>query len=247
MDDTTEDQNKKDFDAFMSMRPDIVRKNVKVVTPETLGSNFLLHIDPIPVPKVFIPRMPSSAAMSENPHVPRITVSDSIIGCMVGYSRIEVDFIYNHVNGWVISKFEFDYALEVNPKMVYDADYSNEHWLVTYNKETVKYKPIRIGCMFLRELNFTANDKTEVNDRQLTLYIEIESDDTVKISDDVSISKGTYKLMTNRLKEKAKQRLFTYVSPKVEAISSSEFNTLKKQSISMLDTSCVNIPITRRW
>lgn len=238
--------DKENIDTFVSLLPTIVKKNVKVVTPDSLGQDFLLHIDSPPVPKVFIPRMPSSADITENPHVPRITVSDTLIGCMLGYTRIEGDFFSQH-NGWIISKFDFNYALSVNKKMVFDAEYSNEHWLVTYNKNTIEYKPIPIGKFFIYKISYVANEQEPNGDEFIDIYLELHGDDTVKINKDISLTAGFYIMSIRRRIVDVRKYLRDYTDIKIKKINQQKYIEVKSIAVSMLDNNSINIPLFTKW
>ena len=184
-----------EFQQFVSLQAAQVKSNVEVVTPESLGQEFFLHIAPA-APVWFIPRMPYAAALSENITTPRITVSDHLLGCMNGYARVVKDFHstdLKHV--YKLNMFLFRYALKPSPKLVFDADFSNEHWLVTYNTATRRYKAVEIGEVKTVAMNYTTGDKNEVYG-VVTFYVYIATSVDVRLTPNLTVSKGYYRFTT---------------------------------------------------
>ena len=172
-----------DFKTFLALQTDKVKRNTEVITPATLGQDFFLHIDPEKTPTVFIPMVPRSAASTEDNTVPRITVADTLRGCIQGWGRVLVSFHEWDKVGLKICKLEFDYALKPNKRLVFDAEETGECWLVTYNADTRKYLPIEIGKLFLHQASYTFNEKLKRTICVGTIYIEIGTNDTVWVDD----------------------------------------------------------------
>ncbi len=103
---------------------------------------------------MYIPRLSPKASPSEENYTPRVTVSDTLRGCMTGYGSL-ADLVARELenNGmedsWKgelnINKIDFDYALRPNTSLVYDSEVSNEFWLVPYDKEHTSYRSKTIG------------------------------------------------------------------------------------------------------
>ena len=158
------DQDCEDIKDFLVLQSKTVQTNASVVSPDMMGVEHALHIDKKTPPK-FVPRMPKSAADSENDSCARVTVAGSLLGCYIGYFRGEDDLIDGSrrkedksdqfLGGYLISKLAFKHALKPNPKLVFDADRTEELWLVSYNAESVEYVPVVIGKLFVNELVYT--------------------------------------------------------------------------------------------
>jgi hypothetical protein len=147
------------------------QKNAKILSAKEHGQNFMLHIDKN-TPKLFLPQMPRSAAVSEDNTVGRVTVAPTLAGCGHGYARVETDFLDGpndgsnlspgghkkdpYRGGYDICIVEFTHCIVPNKNLVYDEPRSNERWLVTYNKKTMQYKPIKIGKLFFTEAHLVA-------------------------------------------------------------------------------------------
>lgn len=153
-----------DMKAFLALQSKEVQGNCTIVTPATMGCAHALHIDKI-TPAVFVPRMPKSAADTENDSCARVTVAGTLLGCYIGYYRGESDFIRGPVRtnengegflgGYSISRLKFDHALKPNQHLVFDAERSEELWLVAYNQQNSQYVPEQIGKMFVTHVSYS--------------------------------------------------------------------------------------------
>jgi hypothetical protein len=228
-----------DFDNYVKNLNDKVRKNITKVTPESLGSNFLIRID-VKTPAYFSPQMPRRAAISEDNTVPRICVSSNLLGCIIGYSGLTHDFHkHDDLNGIYINKIDFDYCVRPNDKLVYDASVSDEHWLLSYNKNTFKYKPITVGKMFIHEVTYSRNQnkKSKYPEETMLLYIEItDSDVTVNFDSKFKLTKGYYKATVKN-----------DVSSNIKKITKAEYDDKKSLSAVLLDHTSTSIPIYNHW
>ncbi len=196
-----EDKDTQDFLDWFSIQSKQVKYNSKIVSAEELGMGHMLHIDKT-TPGKFIPMLPRSAGPSEDNTTPRITVAPSLIGCMIGYARAETDFIEGtsktaiertgFKGGYEICELPFKHCLAPNKELVYDAERSHEHWLVSYNKETLEYIPIKVGKMFISKVSYEA-----VNDNLpkvvFEIYIEINKEEGIDFSPTLKLSKGYHK------------------------------------------------------
>ena len=132
-----------------------VKKNTIVVNSHDIQTPYLLHISGEKNPK-YIPRIGHRQGHSEDRTMPRVTASTCLTGCMVGYASMLQDFLDQNIltgkghlkdwkGGFYIHKLPFEYCLKPNKKLVYDADRSNEHWLVTYDENTRQFDSSLIG------------------------------------------------------------------------------------------------------
>lgn len=230
-------QDYDDFKRFLKLQTDKVRRNVTEVMPETLGQDFLLHIDK-KTPVHFVPQMPRRAAMTEDNTVPRITVSDSIVGCIIGHSGVLNDFHMEKDHGFYINMLSFDYALRPTAKLVYDADVTNEHWLLTYNKHTAKYKPVTIGKLFVSKVEYTRVPRASITKACANILIEINADIVIRFDSKSVIQKGFYKA---ELDETHLEHM------SISRISESEYMEDKGLSATMLALVPDPAPIYSQW
>lgn len=180
---------------------DKVRKNVEVVSPEDVGLDYFLHITTNTANKKYIPQIGRRQAYSEDRTVPRITVAPTVLGCMIGYAKTDYDFQNyaptgkpdqaNYKGGWKIYAIPFQAALKPTTRMVFDATRSDEHWLVSYNRETNEYASVEVGKMFYRSLRLMAREggtpTTEVE-----MYLEITREEGIWFSKNHYLKPGYY-------------------------------------------------------
>ena len=190
-------KTREEFDKAVSLFAGDIAKHCEVITPEDLSVPLLFRVDEY-VPKVFVPQMPYSAATSENRTVPRVVTATSFLGCIVGMGTALNTFFGRELgeksgcNKYQISAFEFEYGLSPNSKMVFDADYSDEMWLIAYNEATKAYKPINYGVAFIHSVTMVAKEHEKVNDTRAKFVIRIDHDPGMPLSRKRLLKKGHY-------------------------------------------------------
>ena len=197
----------KDYEAiknFLSLQSNEVQENSTIVASTEFNPSFTLHIDKN-APNVFTPRMPQSAMKGENYTCPRVSTSNTLLGCYIGYNRGEYDLIKgykvdninesdNYLGGYLISKIDFKHALMPNSALIPDANKSEELWLVNYTPETAEYRPITIGKVFISKLTYIPVIGSIRPSVTIDFYIENNSDDLIAIDKVNLIGRGYFKL-----------------------------------------------------
>ena len=235
-----------------------VKANAKIVDAALVGQDFMLHIDRVR-PKKFIPMMPRSAGKTEDNTSARVTVSPNLIGCYIGFARGHDDFLsgspayINKFNGYkggyTISALPFKHALQINNKLVYDAERSLEHWLVPYSKETLEYPSFEVGKLFVSEVTQKAISG-KAPSMYLTIYIECTKTGGFKFNPVLHLDEGYYKAEVRWEKEQSEHDCTKTEDFKVAAVSKTEYDEVKKLSANMLDykePSLLTKPIYADW
>lgn len=242
IDENDTDSDKEDFYQWFSIQSKEVQANSKIVSAEDIKQDYMLHIDK-QTPTVFTPRMPASAAKSENDTVARITVAPTLVGCMIGYARIESDVTEGtdkdkvektqFRGGYDIRELPFKHCLFPNEKLVFDAQRSQEHWLVSYNKETLEYKPSKVGKFFVSKITYeTVTGKVPV--ARFEIYIEVHKEGGFKFSPNIYLDKGFYRATVSFDRETDKGSIEEECHFKVEPINPEGYKTAKQLSAAML-------------
>jgi hypothetical protein len=117
--------------------------------------------------------------------------------------------------------FLFRYAIKPTEKLVYDADISNEHWLVTYNQATRRYKAVEIGEVKTVSMNFTSDSKKDVYG-VMVFYIRLSANLEIRLTPTLTITKGYYKFTTYSRLNKTGHNLHPDQA-KVEPITEKEY------------------------
>lgn len=181
-----------------------VRKNVTVVTPEEVGQDYFLHMSTDTGIKKFIPHIGRRQAYSEDRSVPRITVAPTLLGCFIGYAKADYDFQnLPHVKkadekgyrgGWKIYALPFEAALKPTARMVYDSRVSDEHWMVSYSRETNEYIPETAGKMFYRSIRLVSRTGKSP-EGEMELYVEITKPGGIRFSKNIRLDVGYHRIV----------------------------------------------------
>lgn len=176
-----------------------VAKNVTLVTPKELGVTSLLHIS-LDKRTTLFPNISKRAGTSEDNTLPRVHVSITLAGCWAGYatggdlavnnivvdtkvkqsSNKAISSVYK--GGFYIHEIDFRCGLKPNKQLVYDAKYTDEVWLTTYNTLTRSFKAKIVGIVFPSAVSYyprTGGFPLEVT----TLCVKIEKGYKVKLTD----------------------------------------------------------------
>ena len=189
-----------DLQKTLSLLNDKVKNNVKIVTPKDIGQDTLYHLTTRKSNK-FIPAISKNAAPSEDNTLPRIHVSTHLIGCIQGYSIILSDILKTDIyfkedrevphGEYFIYTFKYDYALRPNKRLVYDADITNEHWLITYNEKTKYYTPIETNRIFVSSLIVEPN---KIKGKDFHIMFNLSVENSLRVDDKTTLPKGYYQL-----------------------------------------------------
>lgn len=149
--------DRKDLDVYMETRSSFVQENVEIVSVADMEYPYMLHISTDKNIKEFIPFIGDRQGKKEDRTTPKVCVSSELFSAMLGYAAVLDENIYTRYTlennphfkgGYVVYAIPYIHALRPNKKLVWDADMSNEHWLVAYNDASRVYKPKDIVCKF---------------------------------------------------------------------------------------------------
>lgn len=230
-----------ELEAWLETVSEKVRRNVEIVTPETLGKNTFLHISTDTAIKKFIPHIGFRQAKMEDRTVPRITVANSLLGCFIGYSASFHDFSKlastgkkedgSYKGGFIIYALPFKAALRPTPKMVYDAKMSGEHWLVSYSAESTEYKPTAVGKVFYRSVSMIARSGLQPH-AEAEMFVEVSTPEGIQFSKNIMLTKGYWVIdgpMDYRVANWGSDKAF-----RVREIDKAEYLSNKMASANML-------------
>lgn len=229
------------FDLALSIASEKVQKNTDVVVAEQQNQPFMIHITKDQTNKAYIPRIGQKQGHTEDRTLPRITVADTLLGCMIGYAIVEDDFFNRNnlesnkqvaITGYRINRLDYDYCLKPNARLVFDAQVSNEHWLISYNKQTLEYKPVLAGRLFIHAITVTQHVKADriAPDSTIVGFVEVKEPKGIYLTSKIHLAQGyhTFTLLYN-------QNTTFEQTKKIEctAISKSEFDKREKYKPSL--------------
>ena len=233
--------DKEEIIEWLDTTPDKVQRNVKVVTPEDIEQSFLLHISKDTNLKKFIPVIGVRQQNGEDRTMPRVSVAPTLLGCFIGYAATALDLVSSKEQssneyekfkgGFVIYSVEFKAALKPNIKLLPDTNWTDEHWLVAYSKDTSSYVPEAAGKLFYQSVRFITKSG-KAPDVDVVIYIEVTRDDGVTFSKNISLKKGYWTIEGPHhygVSSWKDDKEF-----KVKEISKSDYQSAKKASADLL-------------
>ena len=214
-----------EFEEALELINKIVVKNTNIVTPESLGQSEFFHIATAKF-KELVPNVSKRAAPSEDNTLPRIHVAPTLMGCLNGYAVVTNDIVNSNYGkksdypgGYYLYFIPFEFALAPSEKLVYDAEVTDEHWLITYNKETRTYKPSAVGRIVNVAVTFLPSAIKKGAEELITLAVEIPENAKLHLEKDNWIYAGYH---TVDIKRDNSRDLFTV--HKTSKIDKAQFN-----------------------
>lgn len=244
-----------DIRKWLEIQPSRVKNNIDIVDNTDGQGPSMFHITYDRDPGKFIPVIGHRQGLDEDRSVPRICVAPTILGTILGHSSFEHNSEHLVVKkkdengvlyrgGFYLFEFQYQVALKPNEKLVCDQKASDEHWLVTYNKNTIHYKPEAIGKVIATELStkFKSSEKPRVG---ITYYVQV--DKRVQFSKNRIMGPGCYKVVSP-----ASFQLESWKDDemiKVTKVSDKDFQEIKREVTVMesLHSSPRRLPIYQKW
>lgn len=192
-----------DLEYWLDHASEKVKRGTTIVTPTEMEQDYFLHISTNTNIRQFIPIIGQRQGNLEDRSVPRVCVAPSLLGCLMGYSKAEYDFMEHastgkedddfYKGGWKIYVLPFQAALKPNKSMVPDAKATDEHWLVAYNKDTAAYVPETAGRCFFHTIRYIGRSKDQPRGEG-TLYCEVTKEGGIAFSPATHLAKGYWKI-----------------------------------------------------
>lgn len=232
--------SKKDIEKFVDLLPEKVKDNIDIVSSDELWQDFFLHINPDKTVKVYVPMISRKQANSEDRTTSRITCAPTLFGCLIGYCVAHFDMMDfkpakkykagDYRQGWIINKIPAEFSLKPTNRLVYDSSRSDEHWLVTYDKETIEYPASKIGKMFIKELRWSSRTNSVP---QLDMLFYIELTEPIKLSESHSLEKGYWSVLIEDY-DNTKSAWNKDKRLKVSQLTAEDYKNTKQYSAAML-------------
>lgn len=175
--------------------PVTARDHVEVVTLEDEKIPMLLHVSDNKSISKFTPSVSKRTMNIEDRTVARVSVSDTLGGCLAGHSSTHVlsmDGFYSsgkEFDGlWQVYGFIPEYFVKPKTKLVPDAKQSGEYWLVAYSKDTIDYKPVKVATFFYNSITLKrASAYVEVE-----MYVTVNGNQQLKLDDTHTLTSGKW-------------------------------------------------------
>lgn len=194
---------------------DAVFNNTRIITPGEIKQDYLLHVATKKITE-FIPYHSRIAASSEDNTIARVHCAPTLGGCIIGFSMSEYLILNSkpvnttkaaeakpkyssaspYLGGLYIHKIPFEVALKPSKKLVFDANETDETWLITYSPETRKFPATVIGRVILSHLIVTPRlGKSSTNNS--VYIIEITDRDGIYLNKDNFLTLGFWEVSIN--------------------------------------------------
>ena len=191
---TDRQQLKERLDLF----PDEDTKNLDIQTPEDLGYEYVYHIS-IMRQKVLVANMSRKAAYTENNTILRVCCAPTLRQCIQGFATLQ-NYLHEQIpkdvkksdyrGGLYIHRYKFKAIGSPNKKLVYDAPYTDEKWLIPYDPKESEFPVEVIGKLIpLSDTVFPNVGKHPTY--HLKCILEISKDE-IPIDKGLIIKKGYY-------------------------------------------------------
>jgi len=235
---TVDDTLLDDMNRFLDLFSPKVKNGVEILDARVAGG-MTFHISANTKLKTFEPRISQRTLNKEDRSVPRISTAQTLNGCLSGYSSAISDWEYNDVSGrsawvggWKIYGFNFDLA--PNKTILGDAEYSEEVWLVGFNKEHRQYRAEVVGDLFFTSI---AREATKQKDgvRRLTVkaYVNVRENYLLPLNLVTVLRPGFYEVWYNDYYQA--MNIHSAQNLTVKPISGSEYGTAKELGAGLLN------------
>jgi len=190
-----------DLHRYLELWPAAIGNNVEILTSSN-SAGITFHISTNTKLKNFEPRVSRRTMNKEDRSVPRISTAGTLNGCLSGYASALYDWEdADHADwagGWKIYAIEYDVALKPNKKILGDAESTEEIWLVSYNKDHVRYQAKPIGEIFFTEVSrrVATNNKT-LRKVAVKAYVRIADGYQMPLNKTTVLRAGYYQLTYN--------------------------------------------------
>lgn len=229
---------------------DDIRNTLKLVNPRILkncdlmnNSEFnhtpTMHIS-TKVLKYFIPIVSKIAGPSEDNTFPRIHTARTFFECLIARGLLN-----NRFNELILSKYNseftgvmfiyqipFEYALKPNKNLVFDAEVTNELWLFTYDKNTMKYYPSYVNEFIQTEVTIVPGTMQKYKSIY-TILLNVVERTSVNIDNKTILQSGYYELKIEQKIEPKGPHGNNYELLSHKRIDSRDFLIKKQENISL--------------
>ena len=128
-----------DIERWLSLLPPSKQGDVKVRHHKDVGP--LYHISTNHELGAMMPSVTRRTLSAEDRAIPRISVAPTLAGCILAYQACDYDFDADEYKGWYVYGLPFEHAVRPTKQLLPDVEMSDEHWLVTFDPDTVAYYP----------------------------------------------------------------------------------------------------------
>lgn len=218
-----------EFQKASALMPDPVVKNLTPLERDQLPTKNLYHISLNDKIRTFIPQVSARTIEKEDVRLPRVCTAGNLLACLLGYGAMWRDYYNEKNDGWFIYGFDFELAFKPNKRLLPDQKETDELWLITYSKDTVEYKPNRLGTLKLVQYHSMKHKSGWVY--RLGFLVDCKA--PVWITDKVELPAGRHLVVVNEWKSGG-DTLLAKLAPVVTAIDGETYDKILAGKVSVL-------------
>jgi hypothetical protein len=233
-----------EMERWLNLQPPAIKKRLTPRSIEEAGPMYHMSLDG--GIKKFTPYVTRRTSTDENISVPRVSVAPSILGCFIGYCAAWGDMAWPDLrnksfkNGWYLYDIPYKECIRPSTKVVWDADYTDEHWLVTYDLLSRQYSGSVVAKMFYSEMTMKP-----MMGRNPRLFIKLVVEvlvGAVKFGDGSTLTEGHWEVTgPEPMQVDDWKAVHEYT---VRKMSAGEYATAKKYTADMLS---LDAPVAMKW
>lgn len=207
-----------DWLSFQSSR---VRNNVKIVeVPQAYHISSNLKI------KRFMPMIGNRMDPTEDRTIPRVCCGETVLNSIRGHAAVAWDQLDAWFEGqfdeFAIYEMPFKQYLAPNKKLVFDAEYTHELWVVPHDATTVSFKADIVGHFMMEEYLQTIRHGEDA----ITVVYVVRTTKPV-VFDRGIVMDGYYRVSISSANKLNKPKFESpYTVDKVEKITSASYNAV---------------------
>lgn len=208
--------------------PSRLQKHVSVVTPKELGQPMLYHVSDNKRLRLFQPKVSNRMLGSEDRMIPRVSTSNTLVGCIAGHDGTDYLFQDEGFDGlFKVYGIEFEAALKPKAALVADGPQTNEHWLITYNQDTETYPAIPLAEFCYTRVSYMRVKAT----MEAEVLLKVTHPDGLWLTNNRHLEPGHYRLVgvSPRVYKKHSATRKPMTIDSVQPLSASEYKTEKEE------------------
>lgn len=216
-----------DIERWLSLLPPSKQGDVKVRQHTEVGS--LYHMSTDQALGVMIPSVTRRTLSTEDRAVPRISVAPTLAGCILAYQACDYDFTADEYTGWYVYSLPYEHAVRPNKRLLPDVEMSDEHWLVTFDPDTVAYHPRVAAKFFITDIQQARRLRLRLTTYRG--YLEVRSPEGFVVAKDKRLPMGKYEFSwtSNQLKSHSDADAFV-----IKPVTSADYKTARRETVSLL-------------
>lgn len=231
-----------DIERWKALLPSDKQGEVKVRSAEEMGQPFMYHVSMDHVLRTMTPSVTRRTLSAEDRAIPRISVAPTLAGCILAYQSCGYDFESDAYNGWYVYGLPYQHAVRPSKALLPDVEITDEHWLVTFDPDTVVYKPRPIAKFFIERIHTTRRLRKVLT--TFTGYIDVIDVGGLVVAEGKVLKPGRYSLSWNR------EDLVNYKAAdhfQFDRVSSTEYKTIRDSTVSLLSIDQLRRPGSAYW